>query len=86
MDAIHFSIWLENVIIKFGFSQNYIEIVQDTTGYLNSRLLIANKELAINKMELSSVNLSSILLINNNRRIIWIYLNLSLNLFLVEEM
>ncbi len=79
-------IWLENVIIKFGFSQNYIEIVQDTTGYLNSRLLIANKELAINKMELSSVNLSSILLINNNRRIIWIYLNLSLNLFLVEEM
>lgn len=79
-------IWLENVIIKFGFSQNYIEIVQDTTGYLNSRLLIANKELAINKMELSSVNLSSILLINNNWRIIWIYLNLSLNLFLVEEM
>lgn len=58
-------IWLENVLIKFGFSQNYIEIVQDTTGYLNSRLLIANKELAINKMELSSVNLSSILLINN---------------------
>lgn len=58
-------IWLENVLIKFGFSQNYIEIVQDTTGYLNSRLLIANKELAINKMELSSVKLSSILLINN---------------------
>lgn len=58
-------IWLENVLINFGFSQNYIEIVQDTTGYLNSRLLIANKELAINKMELSSVKLSSILLINN---------------------
>lgn len=58
-------IWLENVLIKFGFSQNYIEIVQDSTGYLKSRLLIANKELAINKMELSSVKLSSILLINN---------------------